>query len=315
MKKKVYKPSSKPHAPWQVPPKARDADAEKEAPKSGRGKTGQRASFSKSHKEKHRADKPGVRRERPEGSSGAHPAGTPFPLNKFLAHGGVCARRKAVTYIQEGKVTVNGKVVLSPGFKVTTEDTVCMEGKKVVLQETPVYLLLNKPKGYLTTTDDPKDRRTVMELVDRATRERIYPVGRLDRNTSGLLLFTNDGELAQQLAHPSHLVKKIYHVVLEQPLTRHDLDRIAAGLTLEDGLVQVDAVAYEDPEDKTQIGIEIHNGRNRIVRRIFAHLGYEVRSLDRVLYAGLTKKNLPRGKWRHLTPREVLWLKHFKKGG
>jgi 23S rRNA pseudouridine2605 synthase len=232
-----------------------------------------------------------------------------------LAHGGVCARRKAVTYIQEGKVTVNGKVVLTPGFKVTAKDTVCVEGKKVVLQETPVYVLLNKPKGYLTTTDDPRDRRTVMDLVERATKERIYPVGRLDRNTSGLLLFTNDGELAQQLAHPSHLVKKVYHVVLDQPLTRHDLDRIAAGLTLEDGLIQVDALAYEDPEDKTQIGIEIHSGRNRIVRRIFAHLGYEVKSLDRVLYAGLTKKNLPRGKWRHLTPREVVWLKHFKKGG
>jgi 23S rRNA pseudouridine2605 synthase len=312
MKKKQYKPSAKPHAPWQVPPSPRDTGGSKEERKSARSEKATRPSRRQSGA--NRPDKTAAPRHRQQGAFPLPAAEVPFPLNKFLAHGGVCARRKAVTYIQEGKVTVNGKVVLTPGFKVTAKDTVYVEGKKVVLQETPVYVLLNKPKGYLTTTEDPRDRRTVMDLVARATEERIYPVGRLDRNTSGLLLFTNDGELAQQLAHPSHLIKKVYHVVLDKPLTRHDLDRIAAGLTLEDGPVQVDALAYEDPQDKTQIGIEIHSGRNRIVRRIFAHLGYDVRSLDRVLYAGLTKKNLPRGKWRHLTPQEVVWLKHFKKG-
>jgi 23S rRNA pseudouridine2605 synthase len=237
-----------------------------------------------------------------------------FPLNKYLAHAGLCARRKAVEYIQAGDVSVNGIVITKPGFKVNEKDTVRYKGKRLLLQKEPVYILMNKPKGYITTTDDPQERRTVMELISRATTERVYPVGRLDRNTSGLLLLTNDGDLSQQLAHPGNNIKKLYHVALDKPLTKHHFEKIAAGLELEDGPALVDALAYEDADDRKQIGIEIHSGRNRIVRRIFEFLGYEVKSLDRVLYAGLTKKNLPRGKWRMLTPREVVLLKHLKSG-
>lgn len=236
-----------------------------------------------------------------------------FPLNKYLSHTGLCSRRKAVDHIKAGEVSVNGKTITEPGFKVTGKDTIYLRGEKLFLEVKPVYILLNKPKGYITTTDDPKDRKTVMELISRATHERVYPVGRLDRNTSGLLLLTNDGDLTQHLAHPSHEVKKLYHVTLDKPLTKHDFERILGGVELEDGLAKADVLAFEDEEDKTQIGIEIHSGRNRIVRRIFEHLGYEVKALDRVLYAGLTKKNLPRGKWRMLTQREVVTLKHFNK--
>lgn len=241
-----------------------------------------------------------------------------LPLNKFLAHTGLCARRKAAEYIKAGDVSVNGIIVEEPGFKVSDKDIVQYKGKKLFLQREPVYVLLNKPKGYITTTHDPLERKTVMELVARATDERIYPIGRLDRNTSGLLLLTNDGELAQELAHPANNVKKLYHVTLDKGLTKHHFEKIIAGIELEDGVARVDALAYEDPDDKKQIGIEIHSGRNRIVRRIFEHLGYEVKALDRVIYAGLTKKNLPRGKWRMLTPREVVLLKHLnggRKGG
>lgn len=216
-------------------------------------------------------------------------------------------------YIKAGEVSVNGKAITEPGFKVTQQDSIFLQGKKLFLEVEPVYILLNKPKGYITTTDDPRDRKTVMELISRATTERVYPVGRLDRNTSGLLLLTNDGDLAQHLTHPSNEIKKLYHVTLDKPLTKHDFEYILNGIELEDGLAKIDALAYEDEEDKTQIGIEIHSGRNRIVRRIFEHLGYEVEVLDRVLYAGLTKKNLPRGKWRMLTYREVVLLKHFNK--
>lgn len=235
-----------------------------------------------------------------------------LPLNKFLAHTGLCARRKAADYIKAGDVSVNGIIIEEPGFKVCEKDVVKFKGKKLYLQKNPVYVLLNKPKGYITTTHDPQERRTVMELVARATHERIYPVGRLDRNTSGLLLLTNDGELAQQLAHPANQVKKLYHVSLDKALTKHHFEKIIEGIELEDGIARVDALAYEDQDDKKQIGIEIHSGRNRIVRRIFEQLGYEVKALDRVLYAGLTKKNIPRGKWRMLTPREIVVLKHLK---
>jgi 23S rRNA pseudouridine2605 synthase len=239
----------------------------------------------------------------------------PYPLNKYLAHCGVCARRAAVEHIRQGEVEVNGKTVQEPGFKVTDTDRVRFRGTPVRLQLKPVYILLNKPKGYITTTDDPQDRKTVMELVSRATKERVYPVGRLDRATTGLLLLTNDGGLAQQLSHPSGEVRKVYHITLDKPLAKHDFEKIAGGLELEDGLVTVDGLAYEDPADKTQIGLELHSGHNRVVRRIFESLGYEVRLLDRVVYAGLTKKNLPRGKWRLLTDREVILLKHLKGGG
>jgi 23S rRNA pseudouridine2605 synthase len=236
-----------------------------------------------------------------------------MPLNKYIAHCGLCSRRKAVDYVKEGKITVNGQVITEPAYKVTKRDDVTILGKKMHIQKNLVYILLNKPKGYITTTDDPEGRKTVMELIQDATEEeRVYPVGRLDRNTSGLLLLTNDGELAQKLSHPKHNIRKIYHVGLNKPLTKAHFEAILAGVTLEDGVANVDVLGYVDNADKTQIGIEIHSGKNRIVRRIFEHLEYEVEKLDRVTYAGLTKKNINRGHWRYLTEKEIILLKHFK---
>ncbi|QHS64064.1 rRNA pseudouridine synthase [Chitinophaga agri] len=237
-----------------------------------------------------------------------------MPLNKYIAHSGLCSRRKAVDFVKEGKVTVNGQPVTEPAFKVTAKDEVAISNRRITIQKNLVYILLNKPKGYITTTDDPEGRKTVMELIQDATTEeqRVYPVGRLDRNTSGLLLLTNDGELAQKLAHPKHNIKKIYHVGLNKPLTKADFDKILQGVTLEDGIANVDALGYVEAGDKAQVGIEIHSGKNRIVRRIFEHLEYEVEKLDRVTYAGLTKKNINRGKWRFLTEKEIILLKHFK---
>jgi 23S rRNA pseudouridine2605 synthase len=237
-----------------------------------------------------------------------------MPLNKYIAHSGLCSRRKAVDYVKEGKVTVNGQLVTEPAFKVTAKDDVAISNKRLIIQKNLVYILLNKPKGYITTTDDPEGRKTVMELVEDAVTEeqRVYPVGRLDRNTSGLLLLTNDGELAQKLAHPKHNIKKIYHVGLNKPLTKADFDKILFGVELEDGIAKVDALGWVEAGDKTQVGIEIHSGKNRIVRRIFEHLEYDVEKLDRVTYAGLTKKNVNRGKWRFLTEKEIILLKHFK---
>ena len=237
-----------------------------------------------------------------------------MPLNKFIAHAGVCARREAADLVKEGKVKVNNETVTEPGHKVSAKDEVRVNGKKIYLAKNLVYILLNKPKDYITTTDDPQKRKTVLDLIGRATQERVYPVGRLDRNTSGVLLLTNDGELAQKLTHPSNEVKKIYAVVLNKPLDKKDFDQILKGITLEDGPASVDVLAYADPKDKTQVGVEIHSGRNRIVRRIFEHLGYDVKGLDRVTFAGLTKKNVDRGKWRFLTEKEVRDLKHFGKG-
>jgi len=243
--------------------------------------------------------------------STAVPADT-LPLNKYIAHGGICSRRDAADLIRSGKVSVNGQVVTEPGTKVLPTDTVKANGKKVTISRNFVYVLLNKPKDYITTTDDPQGRKTVLDLIRHATAERVFPVGRLDRNTSGVLLLTNDGDLAQKLAHPSHEIKKIYHVSLDKPLTKTDFDKIIGGtVNLEDGIAHVDALAYADPKDKTQIGLEIHSGRNRIVRRIFEHLGYDVRGLDRVMYAGLTKKNVQRGKWRLLTEKEIRILKYL----
>jgi 23S rRNA pseudouridine2605 synthase len=216
--------------------------------------------------------------------------------------------------VKLGKVKVNGKLITEPGFKVTQKDEVIVNGKKVFVSKNLIYILLNKPKDYITTTNDPHERKTVMDLVSRATNERVYPVGRLDRNTSGVLLFTNDGELAQKLTHPSNEIKKIYAVTLNKPLERNHFDDILKGVILEDGLASVDVLAYADLKDKTQIGVEIHSGRNRIVRRIFEHLGYDVRGLDRVMFAGLTKKNVERGKWRHLNEKEIRDLKYFGKG-
>jgi 23S rRNA pseudouridine2605 synthase len=235
-----------------------------------------------------------------------------LPLNKYISNGGLCSRRDAAELVRQGKVTVNGKLVTEPGTKVHPTDTIKVSNKKVTISNNFVYILLNKPKDYLTTADDPQGRRTVFDLIRPATTERVFPIGRLDRNTSGVLLFTNDGDLAQKLAHPSHQIRKIYHVTLDKPLTKADFDKIASGaVTLEDGPASVDDLAYADPKDRTQIGLEIHSGRNRIVRRIFEHLGYDVRGLDRVMYAGLTKKNVQRSHWRLLNEKEIRILKYL----
>jgi 23S rRNA pseudouridine2605 synthase len=236
-----------------------------------------------------------------------------MPLNKFIAHAGVCGRREAAELVKEGKVTVNGDKIFEPGYKVTGIDKVIVKGKQVFLQRNAVYILLNKPKDFITTSNDPQGRKTVLDLVKHATPERVYPVGRLDRNTTGVLLLTNDGELAQKLTHPSFEVKKIYEVTLDKPVTKKDLESIVSGITLEDGFVQADAVGYADPKDKHVVGIEIHSGRNRIVRRIFEHLGYDVKALDRVMFANLTKKNVDRSKWRFLNEKEVRLLKFMNK--
>ena len=225
-------------------------------------------------------------------------------LNKFLANAGVCSRREADALIAAGEITVNGVVVTELGSRVTRLDEVMYKGMRVSTQS-KVYILLNKPKNCVTTSDDPECRRTVMDLVKGACEERIYPVGRLDRNTTGVILITNDGDLSSKLTHPSFMKKKIYHAWLDKPVSVEDMQRIAEGIELEDGEIHADALSYVSEEDLSQVGIEIHSGRNRIVRRIFEHLGYHVVKLDRVYFAGLTKKNLPRGRWRYLTEQEV----------
>ena len=233
----------------------------------------------------------------------------PIRLNKFLANAGICSRREADEFIQAGAVTVNGNVVTELGTKVTRADEIKFHDTPVTLEK-KVYVLLNKPKDYVTTSDDPQQRKTVMDLVKDACPERIYPVGRLDRNTTGVLLLTNDGDLASKLTHPKFLKKKVYHAFLDHPLSEEDMQKIAEGIELEDGEVHADAIDYPDEQDKTQVGIEIHSGKNRIVRRIFEHLGYRVIRLDRVQFAGLTKKNLRRGDWRFLTQKEVEMLRN-----
>ena len=232
----------------------------------------------------------------------------PIRLNKYLANAGVCSRREADEYIQAGAVLVNGTVVTELGTKVLRSDEVKFRDQPVTMEK-KVYVLLNKPKDYVTTSDDPQQRKTVMDLVKNACEERIYPVGRLDRNTTGVLLLTNDGDLASKLTHPKCLKKKVYHVYLDKPVTATDLQKIAEGIELEDGEVHADAIEYASPTDEKQVGIEIHSGKNRIVRRIFESLGYRVVKLDRVQFAGLTKKNLRRGDWRFLTEKEVDMLR------
>ena len=232
----------------------------------------------------------------------------PLRLNKFLANAGVCSRREADEFIQAGLVTVNGEVVTELGTKILRTDEVKFHDAPVTLEK-KVYVLLNKPKDYVTTSDDPQQRKTVMDLVKDVCPERIYPVGRLDRNTTGVLLLTNDGDLASKLTHPKFLKKKVYHVHLDKNLTSHDMDQIREGIQLEDGEIKADAIEYADDRDKSQVGIEIHSGKNRIVRRIFESLGYRVTKLDRVQFAGLTKKNLRRGDWRFLTEKEVDMLR------
>ncbi len=229
-------------------------------------------------------------------------------LNKFMSNAGICSRREADEFIQQGLVKVNGQVVTELGTKITHSDVVEYD-EKVVALESKCYILLNKPKDCVTTSEDPQDRTTVMDLVKGACTERIYPVGRLDRNTTGVLLLTNDGDLASKLTHPKYVKKKIYHVWCDKDITEDDMQRIADGIELEDGPIHADAISYATETDRNQAGIEIHSGRNRIVRRIFESLGYHVTKLDRVYFAGLTKKNLPRGRWRYLTQEEVNFLK------
>ncbi|GAA4470220.1 pseudouridine synthase [Nemorincola caseinilytica] len=237
-------------------------------------------------------------------------ASYPMPLNKYIAHSGECSRRDAAEMVKQGKVKVNGELVLEPGHKVEKDDKVTLGGKKLTPQKGLIYVLLNKPKGFITTNEDERGRKTVMDLVANADASRLFPIGRLDRATTGLLLLTNDGMLTQKLSHPSYEVKKVYHVTLDKPLTKAHFEQVMAGLELEDGKAEVDEMAYL--EQKNELGLEIHSGKNRIVRRIFESLGYVVEKLDRVVYAGLTKKNLPRGKWRYLNEEEIRLLKHFK---
>jgi len=228
-------------------------------------------------------------------------------LNKYIANSGVCSRREADKLIEKGQITADNKVIAELGYKVKP-GVVIRYNKRVLKPEKQVYLLLNKPKGFISTTSDPDDRKTVMDLVSKACEEQIFPVGRLDRMTTGLLLFTNDGELAKKLTLPTHKIKKIYQVELNKAINQGDFEKIAEGLTLEDGKATVDDLAIVSDDGKT-LGIEIHMGKNRIVRRIFEHLGYQVEKLDRVAYGELSKKDLPRGNWRFLTEKEALWLK------
>ena len=232
-------------------------------------------------------------------------------LNKYVAHCGICSRRKAAEYIMKGHVKVNDQIVKEPGHRVHEDDKVFFKGELIEPETQLVYILMNKPKNVITTVNDEKGRTTVMDLVRKAVNVRIFPVGRLDRDTTGLLLLTNDGDLTKKLSHPSHKVEKFYHIVLDKPVDLNHLQQIRSGITLEDGFVPVDSVDYISNAGKEEIGIEIHIGRNRIVRRIFEHFGYIVKKLERTYYAGLTKKSLPRGKFRHLTEKEVVMLKHF----
>lgn len=232
-----------------------------------------------------------------------------MPLNKFIAHCGVCSRRDAVELIKDGKVKVNDTVIIEPGFKVAPNDIIHYMGKKIIPEKNLIYILLNKPKDYITTSEDPEGRKTVLDLLKGVATERIFPIGRLDRNTTGVLLLTNDGDLTQKLSHPSNEVRKIYEVKLDKPLSKVDFERMLNGLDLEDGFVRPDSLAYADPKDKSVIGIELHSGRNRIVRRMFECIGYDVKNLDRVMFGNLTKKNVERGKWRYLNEKEIRLLK------
>jgi len=232
-------------------------------------------------------------------------------LNKYVAHAGICSRRKAVDLVKNGEVSVNGKVEKNPAYEIQKGDKVQYNGKEIKTESKKVYILMNKPKNTLTTVTDDRGRRTVMDIINNKVKERIYPVGRLDRNSTGLLLLTNDGDLAKKLSHPSHGIKKLYHVILHKTVTPSDIDKIQRGIELEDGLAEVDKINYVDHEPKSEVMIELHSGKNRIIRRIFEHLEYTVERLDRIYYGGLTKKDLPRGYFRPLEGQEVIMLKHF----
>ena len=278
---------------------------------SGKGKPGRPNNESSAKRFSDTEKKKFYRKPKTEGVKNIPKKSNPngeMRLNRFIANAGVCSRREADTYISSGMVSVNGNIVTELGVKVLPTDEVRFDGTKLNAEK-KVYLLLNKPKDFVTTTDDPHADKIVMDLIKDACRERVYPVGRLDRNTTGLLLFTNDGDLSKRLTHPSHTMKKVYQVSLDKPVTMEHLQQIADGIDLEDGHIAADAISYISYETKDEIGIEIHSGKNRIVRRIFEHFGYRVKKLDRVLYAGLTKKNLPRGKYRFLTEKEIQFLK------
>ncbi len=313
---------------------AHSDDSKKKAAFAGKSKTeaaaaseSRKKSYQKDFDNKPKTNDPGLPYQRKPLKKAAEPAAKPaiklkkaatedeglMPLNKFVAHGGICSRRDAGELVKQGKVKVNGEVMTNPAYKVQETDTVTVAGKKVTNKVNLVYILLNKPKDYITTAEDPQGRKTVLDIVKTATTERIYPVGRLDRNTSGVLLLTNDGELAQQLTHPSFEVRKIYEAKLDRPLAKADFEKLLTGIGLEDGEVRADSVAYADSKDKSVIGVEIHSGKNRVVRRMFEHLGYDVKGLDRVMFANLTKKNVDRGKWRYLSDKEIRLLKFFNK--
>ncbi len=269
--------------------------------KTGKGKSPERQKKSVLAQEK----------EKNKAAKNIEDSGGLIRLNKYIADAGVCSRREADKLIESGAIKVNGKPVTELGTKVKVTDKV-QYGDETLNREALMYVLLNKPKDYITTTDDPQERKTVMSLVKNACRERIYPVGRLDRNTTGLLLFTNDGKLSERLMHPSHQIKKLYHAELDKPLTKKDMVSISEGVELDNVKVEVDAIAYDSTiDDKKQVGIQIHSGQNRVVRRIFEKFGYEVKKLDRVVFGPLTKKDLPRGKWRYLSDNEILMLKKF----
>lgn len=261
------------------------------------------ATSSSNNKKQFRSD---ARKPAPEQVCKDDTAG--IRLNKYISNSGICSRREADTYIEHGSVFVNGNLMTQMGYKVQPTDEVRFDGTLISIEKKR-YILLNKPKNYITTMEDERGRKTVMELVDNATKERIYPVGRLDRNTTGLLLFTNDGELAKKLTHPKHNVRKLYHASLDKKLSISDLDKLRGDVIIEGKKVFIDAVSYVEGERKTEVGIEIHSGRNRIVRKIFENFGYAVTKLDRVVFAGMTKRNLPRGRWRELTEQEVNTLK------
>ncbi|TAL58728.1 MAG: rRNA pseudouridine synthase [Bacteroidetes bacterium] len=251
--------------------------------------------------------KPGVRRVT-KGSRDKNKPITQIRLNRFIANSGVCSRRDADEYIRNGLVTVNGRLVTDMGIRVTYDDDVRFRNKRLSAEK-KVYILMNKPKDYVTTVEDPHAEHTVLELLGKDCPERVYPVGRLDKQTTGVLLLTNDGDLTGKLTHPKYKRKKIYHVFLDNPVTKNDLFKLTEGIELDGTTVVADAVSYADPDDKSQIGIELHSGQNRVIRRMFETLGYRVKKLDRVYFAGLTKKNVQRGKWRFLTDKEVTMLK------
>lgn len=313
---KFYKKQSPKEAAWDEP--SYYADEEKDAPSSSSknpskkekhtfktNKKGNKKQYSNSTHQR----KKNVKKKEEIPKSVSAPIEENMRLNKYMAHAGICSRRKASEYIKKGLVTVNDAIVMEMGYKVQTNDVVKFQGELIKPTRNHVYLLLNKPKNVITTLQDERNRRTVLDFVGDLTQERIYPIGRLDRNTTGLLLLTNDGAFAQKLSHPSFNIKKVYKATLDKPLLVQDLEKIRQTLVLDDGPVPVDAIEYGSKPNI--IGLEIHIGRNRIVRRLFEHLGYHVDKLDRVRYASLTKKNLPIGKARFLTSQELIILKHL----